>query len=153
MAAGDPFRMLQPAGGSQRPGTWCGLRFIPRAEKKTLCSSTSVGNATFSRFAFYRPRGTHSGRRSSWASRSCRHGDTTYGGDGRASRASAESRVADEFEAFVRVISAASRGWTTATPDDVFDFLCYLDTRGKGSKVMHETSLPGVVRVSDKACR
>ena len=49
-------------------------------------------------------------------------------------------RVADEFDAFVLVISAGSRGWTTATPDDVFDFLCYFDTQGKGTKLVHATT-------------
>ena len=63
-----------------------------------------------------------------------------------------KSRVADEFDAFVLVISAGSRGWTTATPDDVFDFLCYLDTQGKGTKLVHETSCPGVGRAGDDAC-
>jgi len=63
-----------------------------------------------------------------------------------------KSRVADEFDAFVLVISAGSRGWTTATPDDVFDFLCYCDTQGKGTKMVHVTSCPGVGRPGDDAC-
>ena len=61
-------------------------------------------------------------------------------------------RVADKFDAFVLVISAGSRGWTTATPDDVFDFLCYLDTQGKDTKLVHATYCPGVGRAGDDAC-
>ena len=63
-----------------------------------------------------------------------------------------KSRVADEFDAFVLVISAGCRGWTTATPNDLFDFLCYLDTQGKGTKMVHEASCPGVGRVGDDEC-
>ena len=63
-----------------------------------------------------------------------------------------KNRVADEFDAFVLVISAGSRGWTTATPDDVFEFICYLDTQGKGTKLVHATSCPGVSRAGDDAC-
>ena len=28
--------VLQPAEGTRRHGTWCGMRFVPRAKKKTL---------------------------------------------------------------------------------------------------------------------
>ena len=64
-----------------------------------------------------------------------------------------KSRVADEFDAFNLVISARSRGWATATPDDLFDILCYLDTQGKSTKMVHEASCPGVGQVGDNACR
>ena len=64
-----------------------------------------------------------------------------------------KSRVADKFDALVLVISAGSCGWTTATPDDLFDFLCYLDTQGKGTKMVHEASCTGVGWVGDNACR
>ena len=37
-----------------------------------------------------------------------------------------KSRVADEFDAFVLV---SNRGWQTGTPDDVFNFLCFLGTQ------------------------
>ena len=40
-------------------------------------------------------------------------------------------RVTDEFDAFVLVVSAGSRGWDTATPDDVFNFLCFLEASMK----------------------
>ena len=63
------------------------------------------------------------------------------------------SWVANEFDAVVLVISAGCRGWTTAAPDDLFDFLCYLDTQGKGTKMVHEASCPGVGRVGDDECR
>ena len=64
-----------------------------------------------------------------------------------------KSRVADECDAFAFVISAGSRGRTTATPDDLFYFLCYLDTEEKGTKMVHEASCLGVGRVGDNACR
>ena len=50
-------------------------------------------------------------------------------------------------------MSAGSRGWTTATPDDLFYFLYYLDTQEKGTKMVHEASCPGVGRVGDDECR
>ena len=81
----------------------------------------------------------------------------SIGGDGRALGATTEKyssrRVADELDDFVLVISAGSRGWRTATPDDLSYFLCYLDTQGKGTKVVHESSCPGGGRVGDNACR
>ena len=64
-----------------------------------------------------------------------------------------ENRVADEFDAFALVISAGSRGSTTATPDDLFDFLCYLDALGRSTKIVHEASCSGVGRAGDDACR
>ena len=63
-----------------------------------------------------------------------------------------KSRVADEFDAFVLVVSAGSRGWQTATLDDVFNFLCFLDTQGKGTKMVHEASCPGVGHAGDDTC-
>ena len=44
---------------------------------------------------------------------------------------------------------ARSCGWTTATPDDLFDFFCYLATQGKGIKMVHETFCPGVGRAGE----
>ena len=63
-----------------------------------------------------------------------------------------KSRVADEFDAFVLVGSAGSRGWQTATLDDAFNFLCFLDTQGKGTKMVHEASCPGVGHAGDDTC-
>ena len=60
--------------------------------------------------------------------------------------------VANEFDASGLVNSSGSRGRTTATPDDVFDFLPYLDTQVKGTKMLHATSCPGVGRAGDDAC-
>ena len=73
----------------------------------------------------------------------------SIGGYGRAPGATTEKKGVfsrDEVEAFVLVISAGSRGWTTATPDDVLDFLRYLDTQRKGTRMVHEASCPGVSR-------
>ena len=74
--------------------------------------------------------------------------------DGKKRNNNINKRVADEFDAFVRVILAGSRGWTIAAPDDVFAFfLCYYyETQGKGTKLVHATSCPGVGREGDKAC-
>ena len=78
---------------------------------------------------------------------------TSIGGYGRAPGATTEKyRVAGEFDSYVVVNSAGSRGWTTATPDDVFGFLCYLDTQGTGTKMVHESPCPGVGRKGDDAC-
>ena len=45
-----------------------------------------------------------------------------------------KSRMADEFDAFVLVVSAGSRGWQTATPDDVFTSSVSLTRKGKASR-------------------
>lgn len=52
--------------------------------------------------------------------------------DGRAGQVR-KRRVADLFEAFMRAVSDGRRGWSEATPDNVFDWLCYLDTHGGGT--------------------
>ena len=132
--------MLQPAEGSRRPGTLCGVRAVPSAKKKTLRNLTFVGNSASSRFGFCGPRGTHSGRRSSWTTRKlqARRHDVLAAMEGRPGQVW-KSRVADEFDALTLVIWAGSRGWTTATPDDVFDFLGYLDTQEKRTNMVQAT--------------
>ena len=62
-------------------------------------------------------------------------------------------KVADEFHAFVLAYSAGSSIWTTATADDLFDFRYFRDTQGKGTKMVHEASCPGVGRAGDDKCR
>ena len=44
------------------------------------------------------------------------------------------------------------RGWKTTTPDDGFDSLCFLDTQGKGTNMVHEISCPGVGCAGNDAC-
>lgn len=41
---------------------------------------------------------------------------------------------------FVLAVSAGSRGWQSASPDDGFDLLRYLDVQGKGTKTVHGQS-------------
>ena len=128
------------------------LRFVPRAKETTLRSLASV--------EMWRSAGSGSAgptvptvvaghRRYPEAA-----GTVTprFGGDGGHPGQVWKSRVADEFDAYVLVISAGSRGWTTVALDDVFDFLCDLDSQRKGTKVVHVTSCPGVGRADDDAC-
>ena len=63
-----------------------------------------------------------------------------------------KSTEAGESETCVLVVSAGSRGWQTATADDGFTFLCFLDTQGKGTKTVHEASCPGVGHDGDDTC-
>ena len=59
-----------------------------------------------------------------------------------------------------RVITASDRvrfalfcrGWKTTTPDEGFDSLYFLDTQGKGTNMVHETSFPGVGCAGNDAC-
>ena len=64
-----------------------------------------------------------------------------------------KTRLTSEIDAYVLVISTGSRGWTNTTLDDIFDFLCYLDAQGKGTKMVHAASCPGVDRAGDDAFR
>ena len=61
--------------------------------------------------------------------------------------------LADEFDSFLLAYLAGSRGWTTATVDDLVDFLCFRDTQGKGTNMVHEASCPRVGRAGDDECR
>ena len=63
-----------------------------------------------------------------------------------------KSRVAEEFDAFVLIVSAGSRGWQTATPDDVFNCLCFLGTPENNTKMVHEISCSSVGHGGDDAC-
>lgn len=61
-------------------------------------------------------------------------------------------RVADEFDAFLLSYSDGRRGWAEATPDDVFDFCCFRDSQGGGTKWVHAASCPGVGLAHGKNC-
>lgn len=63
--------------------------------------------------------------------------------DGRAGQVR-KVRVAEELDAFVYELSGGRRGWIEATPDDVIDWFCFLDSQGKGTKWVHERSCPHV---------
>ena len=53
-------------------------------------------------------------------------------------------RVADNFDAFLRGRTSNERGWITATDVDVFEWLCWLDSHGNGTKLVHAVTCPGV---------
>ena len=61
-------------------------------------------------------------------------------------------RVAELFDAFLRSLSGGLKGWADATPDDVFDYLCYLDSHGGGTKWVHDRSCPGLGLEDGSAC-
>ncbi len=61
-------------------------------------------------------------------------------------------RAADLFGMFMRSITDDRRGWTEATPDDVFDWLCYLDTHGGGTKWVHDRLCPRLGLDHGDAC-
>ncbi|CAN0042059.1 unnamed protein product, partial [Pylaiella littoralis] len=55
-----------------------------------------------------------------------------------------KGKIAKDFHAFALAFSHGRRGWDAATPDDVFNWLCFLDSQGNGTKVVHDRSCPGV---------
>lgn len=55
-----------------------------------------------------------------------------------------KAKVARDFDAFIRVHSGGRIGWEAAAPMDVFDWLCFVDTHGKGATVVHTLQCPGV---------
>lgn len=61
-------------------------------------------------------------------------------------------KIAGDFDAFVRALSGGRRGWETATPGDVFDWMCYLDTQGNGTKRVHVRTCPRVGTSMEGAC-
>lgn len=64
-----------------------------------------------------------------------------------------KSSVADNFNGFVRVRSGNARGWKTATDVDVFEWLCWLDSHGNGTKLVHAPVCPGVGTDSSTHCK
>ena len=114
--------------------TWYGLRSVPCARKKIWRSSISAASAVFSPSGFWRyPQRTPVVVDIDKIQ--ARRHQVLVAMEGRPGQRR-KRRVADEFDAFVVVISAEPRCWTTATPADFFDFLCYLDTQGKGTKMV-----------------
>ena len=45
-----------------------------------------------------------------------------------------KSKITDDFDAFLLVRSGGRRGWATATDDDVFDWACFIDSQGHGTR-------------------
>ena len=65
-------------------------------------------------------------------------------GVGREGRATAECRVADKSDAFFRARTSDERGWMTATEVGVFEWLCWLDSHGNGTKLVLVVTRTGV---------
>ena len=63
-----------------------------------------------------------------------------------------KSKIADDFDAFLLAWSGGRRGWATATDEDVFDWACFLNSRGHGATWVHDRSCPGV-GLSDEGTR
>ena len=55
-----------------------------------------------------------------------------------------KSKIADEFDAFVRATSSRCKDWATAVDEDVLDWCCFLDSQGNGTTSVHVPSCPGV---------
>ena len=75
---GGPVQGTAPRGGFATTRDLGQFAFHSACHGENLANLISVGTAECNRFEFFRPRGTHSGRQSSWMFRSSRHGDTTY---------------------------------------------------------------------------
>ena len=81
------------------------------------------------------------------ADRCWKTGSSSGGGfriNGRTSEPEAQSKIADDFDAFLLTQSRGLRGWATATDDDVFDWACFLDSQGHEATWVHDRSCPGV---------
>lgn len=52
--------------------------------------------------------------------------------------------IATHFDSFLRSYSAGGRGWLQALPDDVVNWFCFLDSQGRGTKLVHVVDCPGV---------
>ena len=53
-------------------------------------------------------------------------------------------KTATDFDSFVLARSAGARGWAAATPGDVLDFACWLDTSGRGNTPVHDVKCSSV---------
>lgn len=60
--------------------------------------------------------------------------------------------VADKFDAFLRAHTDGMRGWESATDVDVQDWLCWLDSHGNGTKVVHAVDCPEIGSTSMATC-
>ena len=63
-----------------------------------------------------------------------------------------ERRVTEGFDAFLRQYSDDRRGWKDALDLDVFAWLCWLDTQGQGTVVVHAKSCPAIGSADGGRC-
>lgn len=63
-----------------------------------------------------------------------------------------KSSVADNFDGFVRARTQCGRGWKTATDVEVFECLCWLDSQGRGTKLVHAPTSRGGDRRQRPLC-
>ena len=59
-----------------------------------------------------------------------------------------KSAVADGFDRFMRSRSDRASGWEDASPEIVVEWLCFLDSQGNGTTIVHATSCPQVGQYS-----
>ena len=64
-----------------------------------------------------------------------------------------KSKLVDDFDALLLARSGGHRGWATATDDDVFGWVCFLESQGHGTTWVHGWSYPGVGLADGGACR
>ncbi|CAM9535322.1 unnamed protein product [Laminaria digitata] len=62
-----------------------------------------------------------------------------------------ERAVTGGFDSFLRQYSDNRRGWKDASDLDVFAWLCWLDTQGQGTVILHAPPCPGVDS-TDREC-
>lgn len=60
--------------------------------------------------------------------------------------------VAAQFDSFLTSFSVGTRGWIQATPDDVVDWFSFLDSQGRGTKLVHDVACPGVGSANRGRC-
>ena len=53
--------------------------------------------------------------------------------------------IATHFDLFPRSYSAGARGWIQGLPDDVVNLFCFLDSQGRGTKLVHGIDCKGTV--------
>lgn len=63
-----------------------------------------------------------------------------------------KSKEVKDFDIFVHASAGGRRGWEAATPDNVFDWFCFLDTHGNGTTIAHAHSCSGVGSTGWDAC-
>ena len=52
--------------------------------------------------------------------------------------------VATQFDLFLRSYSAGAREWLQGLPNDVANWICFLESQGRGTKLVHAIKCPGV---------
>ena len=62
-------------------------------------------------------------------------------------------RVADNFDTFLRARTSNGRDWVTTTDVDIFEWSCWLDSHGNGTKLVHAVTCLGVGLDINAQCR